>query len=136
MKAIVSGAALLALSVTAGAEDSNRYSANNMLVYCKAFIGEGIQAKNMLAASYCNGMIDMLIYMSPSLIDDPAACIQVPKGATNTQAARIIVRYVEARPGRMHETLHGLAIEALHEAWPCRPSEFDKRFRGNRDSDR
>jgi len=120
MRTVIICGALALTIAAAGAAETNHYSANNMLVYCKAFIGEGLQAANVLAATYCQGMIDMLIFMSHYLDNYPDACIQVPKGATAAQEARIIVRYVEAHPGRMHETLHGLAIEALHDAWPCK----------------
>jgi hypothetical protein len=48
----------------------------------------------------------------------------------------ILLMLMSRHVRRMHETLHRLAIEALHEAWPCISSEFDKRFRGNPDSDR
>jgi len=33
---------------------------------------------------------------------------------------RVVVRYIEQRPGRMHENFLRLANEALTEAWPCR----------------
>jgi hypothetical protein len=39
---------------------------------------------------------------------------------TFPQAARVIVRYIEARPQRMHESFVSLVIEALHDAWPCK----------------
>jgi hypothetical protein len=35
-------------------------------------------------------------------------------------AVRIVVSHIEAQPGRAHENLNGLAMEALSAAWPCR----------------
>jgi hypothetical protein len=32
----------------------------------------------------------------------------------------VVVAYIERRPQRMHEDFGVLAVEALHEAWPCK----------------
>jgi Rap1a immunity proteins len=133
MRAILCGA-VLALTFTTAEAAQKDYSANGMLVYCKGFIGQGQFANNEVASAYCNGMVETLVFMSPFLSDNPVMCIQLPKGSTSQQAARVIVRYIEMRPQRVHEAFHSLALEALHDAWPC--SDFDNRFRGNRDSDR
>jgi hypothetical protein len=46
--------------------------------------------------------------------------VDPPKGFTAEQAMRIVVKYIDARPERMHELFYGLAWEALAEAWPCK----------------
>jgi hypothetical protein len=33
---------------------------------------------------------------------------------------RVAVAYIERRPQRMHEDFRMLAVEAFHEAWPCK----------------
>ena len=32
----------------------------------------------------------------------------------------VVIKYIEARPERMHEQFGDLAIEALMAAWPCK----------------
>jgi hypothetical protein len=85
---------------------------------CRALAGEGTQAANV-GANYYWALTSMLSYLAPAL-NDTRLCLEVPKKATNQQMARVIVRYVEARPEKMHEAFMLLAFEALHEAWPCR----------------
>jgi hypothetical protein len=41
--------------------------------------------------------------------------------------AKVVVRYAETHPEHMHEPLMWLAIVALHDAWPCLSTDFDKR---------
>jgi Rap1a immunity proteins len=124
VKAIAIGA-FVALTVTAaGAAETEtppEYSANAVLPNCKAFIGEA--TVNNVAAAYCNGMMNMLTFLGPGRDRSFGQCMQIPKGATNQQIARVIVRYVEARPQRMHENFSQLAVEALHAAWPCKQGE-------------
>jgi Rap1a immunity proteins len=31
----------------------------------------------------------------------------------------VVIKYIEARPERMHEPFADLALEALKAAWPC-----------------
>ena len=39
---------------------------------------------------------------------------------TTNQAIAVVVKYIEARPERMHEDFRALALEALTAAWPCK----------------
>jgi hypothetical protein len=32
----------------------------------------------------------------------------------------VVLAYIQRRPQRMHEDFQDLAIEAFHEAWPCK----------------
>jgi hypothetical protein len=32
----------------------------------------------------------------------------------------VVIKYIEARPERMHERFGDLALEALTAAWPCK----------------
>ncbi len=44
----------------------------------------------------------------------------IPNNVVTVQAVRVMVRYMEARPQKMHEPFVVLALEALQDAWPCR----------------
>jgi Rap1a immunity proteins len=39
---------------------------------------------------------------------------------TTVQSVAVVVKYIEARPQRMHEPFGKLALEALTAAWPCK----------------
>jgi hypothetical protein len=43
-----------------------------------------------------------------------------PKGVSIDEAVAVVIKYIEARPERMHEPFGGLALEALIAAWPCK----------------
>jgi hypothetical protein len=60
----------------------------------------------------CIGLLKGLYYLSSD------ACI--PPAITIGAVARIVVRYIDHRPTRMHEDFRELALEALKTAWPCR----------------
>ena len=49
-----------------------------------------------------------------------ARCADIPKGVTNDQSVQVVIRYIEARPNRMHEPFRILALEGIVDAWPCR----------------
>jgi hypothetical protein len=36
------------------------------------------------------------------------------------QTVAVVIKYIEARPERMHEDFGKLAYEALTAAWPCK----------------
>jgi hypothetical protein len=59
----------------------------------------------------CIGLLKGLYYLSS---DD---CI--PPAITIGAVARMVVKYIDDRPTRMHEDFRELALEALKTAWPC-----------------
>jgi Rap1a immunity proteins len=44
----------------------------------------------------------------------------VPPTATIGQMVRVVVKYIDQRPERLHEQFTVLAYEALKAAWPCK----------------
>jgi len=48
-------------------------------------------------------------------------CVDIPESVTNEQMMRVVVRYGEMHPNQTHQRLGLLVLDALHEAWPCRP---------------
>jgi hypothetical protein len=115
-------AAMLARAITtAGAADGiDGASANARLPTCKALASDKPQIANAATASYCLGMLDTLAFTSSYWDDRPWLCSDFPKGVTTQQAARVVVRYAENHPERLHEPLIWLAMQALHDAWPCK----------------
>jgi hypothetical protein len=92
-------------------------SANYMLPGCKDSI-EG-NPRDYTSAGVCLGTVKAIAYMA-RVFPTSRSCVNVPTGVTNVQAMRVVVRYIEARPNRMHEPLAALALEALMNTWPCR----------------
>jgi Rap1a immunity proteins len=107
-------AILVALTMPARAEDLE--SANFYLPGCKGFIA--LQSRPTLDGAWrqgqCVGFIDGLMYGVGGTLFCP------PKGGTTSQGVAVIVKYIEARPERMHERFSKLVAEALITAWPCK----------------
>src|SRR5262245_66023343 len=104
-------AILIALTMAANAQD---FSANKFLPGCKAYLGTAQVTPKSIEAflqGRCFGLVEGLQYTG-------AFC--VPSGVTNNQAVTVVVKYIEARPERMHESFGMLALEALTAAWPCK----------------
>ena len=85
-------------------------TANYLLPNCED------QALQDFRRGWCVGVIYALVGV---LIESKYIC--VPDGATESQARRVVVRYISARPERMHEPFLSLASEAIRDAWPCKP---------------
>jgi hypothetical protein len=103
-------AILLALTMPASAQDTGP-SANQMLSGCKGLLDRNMTGISMFNQGYCIGFLVGLGY-------GVAFC--QPQGVTSGQVVAVVVKYIEARPERMHEPFGKLAIEALIAAWPCK----------------
>jgi hypothetical protein len=136
MRSIICSA-MMALTVTAaGAAETDAQSASSMLPDCKAAI-EGDRSGNGFARGFCVGTILGLAFLAENSgvnvtafsgegqarwFDQGWRCVKIPESVTQGQIVGIVVVYIEARPERMHEPFHSLALEALFNAWPCRPA--------------
>ena len=76
-------------------------------------------------AGYCLGAVDGIAFGSniPDSFLQPRAknsvCLSIPDGVTGVQMIKVVVAYIDARPARMDENFHTLALAALRDAWPC-----------------
>jgi hypothetical protein len=89
------------------AEDS--LSADSKIVACRNYVSNS--KDDLFLQGYCAGAVEALVEFAAG------AC--APKGATNIQAVRIVVQYIDARPARLHENFNKLAAEALRKVWTC-----------------
>ena len=103
-------AILLALTMPASAEDLD--SANYYLPGCKGFLE--ITSSDATRQWLCAGFVSGLAFGIAGKDFCP------PKRVTAGQSVAVVVKYIEARPQRMHEHFGKLAIEALTAAWPCK----------------
>jgi hypothetical protein len=69
-------------------------------------------AKVYLIAATCVGLVEGLAYARPGIC--------TPPNVTRGQAVRVVVKYIDDRPQRLHEDFRELALEALRAAWPCK----------------
>ena len=83
-------------------------SANYIAAGCRDFIAR--RAVNAYAQGLCAGKVESVAIF--------AAC--APPEATVGQMIRVVVRYIDERPARLHENFIVLAREAFQQAWPCR----------------
>jgi hypothetical protein len=114
MRAVLLGLLAAALLASEGAAEPE--SANTMLPGCQAFIRRVDPTAG--PQSRCVGNIEGLTFVTQLLPANLQSCI--PDNVTLGQVVRVVVAYIERRPQRMHEYFNFLALEAMHEAWPCK----------------
>jgi hypothetical protein len=113
--------AALFLPLNVAAQNADVSSGNYFLRPCRAYLASRPTTNDLLEAydqGVCTGAIKAVFHLGRHLAPDRRFC--PPRGATEGQAARVTLGYIEARPDRLHEEFVFLAIEALHKAWPCR----------------
>jgi hypothetical protein len=102
-----------------GVSGRRHRQANYRLPYCKLFIDE--RPVRSPSEALHAGMREGIIYGIVFMVHTPGRqCADIPAGVTIGQEIRVVIRYIERRPSRMHEPFASLALEALHDAWPCR----------------
>jgi len=85
-------------------------TANEMTPGCRDHLTRS--QENPYLQGLCAGFITGLNYA------DNHGC--VPNGVTQGQLMRVVVKYIDSRPERMHEDFGMLALEALRSSFPCR----------------
>jgi Rap1a immunity proteins len=108
---IVFIAAIVANCGRSFAEDID--SANYAMPACREVAMQVQSAPKTYARGSCMGIIETLRFTGSML----ELCM--PNAVTNGQMVRVVVKYIDDRPARMHENFKALAIEALRAAWPC-----------------
>jgi hypothetical protein len=89
-------------------------SANYFLPYCVSETKIPPNYRYELRG-FCSGVIYSIMVVMRQL---KWACL--PEEITVDQARGVAVRYISARPERMHEPFINLASEAIEDAWPCK----------------
>jgi Rap1a immunity proteins len=103
--------ALLALIVAASnANADNTFSANRLLPACRNVASRQMGA-NTFMTGYCMGLIEGLTMVWRSCM---------PGEVTMGQTAAVIVHWLDQHPERWHEDFTKLAMQAMHDAWPCK----------------
>ena len=78
--------------------------------------------ENPSAVGYCfgtvNGVISTMASMNKFLLPNERTCF--PETIKNSQATRILVKYLENHPASLHRDGPFLALAAFQNAYPCR----------------
>jgi hypothetical protein len=85
-------------------------TANEIMPGCRELIA--FSHDELWGQPFCLGFLSGLSYASNH------GC--APKGVTQGQIARVVVKYIDSHPERMQEQFGILALEALTSAFPCR----------------
>jgi hypothetical protein len=84
-----------------------------MLPHCKA---ASERPNPGVWGGHCAGIIEALGWIGSS-----AGRLCLPAGGiTGAQAQRVVVRWLEMHPEKLHLDFKELAMEALVDVWPCR----------------
>jgi hypothetical protein len=112
MKALVAGALAMLVVEAPNAFGEDTGSANFLMPGCR----EALTSSNDFIAGFCFGQVTGIAEVL-SFASSCPACIRIPKGATRDQIVSVVVKYIEARPEKMHEPFTLLAAQALLSTW-------------------
>jgi Rap1a immunity proteins len=120
MRAVLLGLLADALLATNADAQKNLQSANYMVPACQNFLANRNTTNlvDLVDQGICIGTLNGLSYLARYLPPHLSSC--APTEATTGQKIRVVLAYIQRRPQRMHEDFQDLAIEAFHEAWPCK----------------
>src|SRR2546430_10833567 len=87
-------------------------------------IGLGGAFSAGLCIGLVQGMLDLntaytAYYQATNNTTRPLFCVPVGASIASEQGVRIILRYLQTNPERLHQTGSVLALQALREAFPC-----------------
>jgi len=111
---------LLSLFPGSGAAEEPALSGAVLLKYCEPALQEG--APRSFETGHCEGIVETLQYIQP-LLDAKygKARYCLPPDVAAEQEIGVVVRYLQSHPERLQEEGRTLALDALHEAFPCKP---------------
>jgi hypothetical protein len=120
----VVAAILFALTSTSTGAKEDVFSANFMLQHCRNSQNKGLDSYDAYFSGACNGSLQAIFFMlrlTPVMTHVRGAlCIDLPKAVTWPQVRLVVIKYIEERPERMHESFLQLASEAMIYTWPCK----------------
>jgi hypothetical protein len=93
-----------------------------MLPYCRDAVNNKAPALTMdaILQGMCVGIVDGIEFtMSEYPPDEKDLAVCPPNDLTLKEIVLVVIKYIDERPERMNENFKKLAIEAIHDAWPC-----------------
>src|SRR5215216_3595674 len=105
------------LSIVSASAHAQTPTGNDIYRACRDVL-DAESLTNLSGQGQCAGIVSATVYfLALHLRNEPKVC--PPQGATNEQAIRVVVRYMEANPSKLGIPIYVLAIDALRSAWPC-----------------
>jgi Rap1a immunity proteins len=104
--------------------DEDVSSANYVMAGCREFVdtlNTSRATRLPLQFGYCSGIVHAIALISLSQPGSMKICL--PRSVNRGQLVRVVTKYIDERPERLHEQFVFLAIEALRTAWPCKRKE-------------
>jgi hypothetical protein len=122
MRALIFGIAMGLIVGTSALAQEDKSSANYMLPYCRAAANNQAPTltSDAIMQGMCVGIVDAIDFVLSEFPPDEkefSSC--PPTDVTLKQALQVVITYIDARRERMNENFKTLAIEAIHDAWPC-----------------
>lgn len=101
---------------------------NDLLTKCKAAVdamdGRGVSDKGMTVAPECLAFVGgFLDGIGASEKGDPQHILCFPEGVKLGQAVRVVERWLDEHPEKLHQTASACLFQALHSTFGCRPSD-------------
>lgn len=104
---------------------------NEVLNRCKAYLrtidsAQAASQTDFVDGGFCVGYVTGVIddhftwQISEASPTDPTKHFCMPDGATTGQAVRVVVKWLEDHPARLHERAIDLVLSALRDNFPCR----------------
>lgn len=116
-------AAIVLVGVMAGGS-AMATNGNDLLRSCQSairFSDTGV-LDDGIGTGFCLGTMqaieDLMSFISASLKPEHRVCL--PKGVSNEQAARIVVKYLKENPSELNQDSSSLAVFALQDSYPCK----------------
>ena len=118
--------AVAVLAMSLGCTSAQAASANEVLPACKLYLsvvdrhGAVSQSEipHLLDAGECLGAVYAMLTLSHSLTELLKFC--PPAEFEAEQGVRVVVAYIESKPGRAREDFTMLTLEAFRSKWPCK----------------
>ena len=122
----ISYLAIAASAILLGCTSAQAASANEVLPACKLYLSvverhgtvSQSELSHLVDAGECLGAVYAMLAVSHTLAEPLKFCPPVEFEAE--QGVRVVVAYIDSRPGRGREDSTMLALEALRSKWPCR----------------
>jgi hypothetical protein len=111
-------ALIAAMAVHCGAvfgQEEIGTSANAVMPGCRNFLVGPYPTNASIAGARCGGLVEGIAYGASA-----GRFVCAPPTATVGQTVRVVMKYIEDQPERLHENFKLLAYEALRAAWPCK----------------
>lgn len=124
MRDIIVAIGLVVCSAGVAAEEGRVTNGNDLLIACKDFINAEVDSSaERFNMGYCAGMVPAVgnTFAIFQVVKPEAAIVCLPKQQfTQGQAIRVVIKYLENHPERLHEDPMKLTVLAYMNAYPCK----------------